>query len=394
MPSAYTDVSGLRVGTTATLPATNELKVDMHKKLMTSYAQLTPLTTILTRIASTPAFNFRVDWTEKNEIPTQLIVATSESGTFTAPVIMNNWEALVNHTLLYNPRNDDLRILTATPSSTTLTVVADQGGKTSTNWNAGDVLFVLPPAIPENYATIVGASVPDSNVYNYVQLAKLQYQISRLQDKMHTHFGGAGSKRKELKMQKYRQYRINKEHLLYFGGRGTINSTAITAQYMAGGFNHYLRSGTLYKDFNGIMTESGYRNYIGDFKDQNPDVTEVWHFAAGNVIDKITDFGADKVRLSPMSKKYGLNIQEYISRGINVHLVALPLLDQSNSATRGWGWLLDLTRVTLKTVDPDAFYPDAQTVGESELITDTYRGVYTMMVANESRHSMHVGALL
>ena len=301
-----------------------------------------------------------------------------------------NGDTLVIDTLLYNPRNDDLRICTATETDNSIAVTTNQGGKTSTVWQAGDVIHVLPPALDED--DDVGTrykSVADTNVYNLHQIVKLQYALTRLEDKMASHFGGAGSKRQELRAQKYREYRIKKEKLVYFGGRAT-GGTAPATKRMAGGFVHYLRNGTLYKDFNGIFTESGFRNFIGDYKDQNPDATEVWYFAAGNVIDLITNFGADKVRLSPMSKTYGLDINTYLARGMKVHLVALPLMDVP--VTRGWGFLLDLQRVRLKTLDRDMFHAEAQNVGESELLIDSYRGVYTLMLANESRHAMSVGA--
>jgi hypothetical protein len=140
------------------------------------------------------------------------------------------------------------------------------------------------------------------------------------------------------------------------------------------------------------MTESGFRGFIGDYKDQNPDATEMFYFCAGSVADIISYFGIDKVRLNPMSKIYGLDILTYKSRGISTHIVVLPLLDAG--ITRGWGFLLDMQRIKLKEVDRDTLHLEALNVGESEIIIDTYRGVYSLMVANESRHAMSVNALL
>lgn len=387
----YDTVTAVTVGGTENQYIAKELKVDMHPKLLTAYAPLTALTSVLTRIGDTSSFNYRVDWIEKKEMPHVLVVATTESAAGSTIYVVDNGDTLVKDSLLYNPRVHDLRLVDANETDNTIGVTVDQGGLTSTIWKSGDILHILPPALDENDEGFRAKSVVNANVYNLHQLVKLQYGLTRVGNRMATHWGGAGSKREEMKVSKYLEYRIKKEKLLYFGGRDT-SGTAPATKRMAGGLVHYLRSGTLYKDFNGIFTESGFRNFVGDYKSQNPDATEIWAFCAGNVIDLMTMWGLDKVRLTPLSKTYGLNIYDYIARGITIHMVALPLLDVP--VTEGWGFLLDLQRIRLKTLDRDAFYPDAKSVGESEIIYDTYRGVYTLMVANESRHAMFVGALL
>ena len=48
----------------------------------------------------------------------------------------------------------------------------------------------------------------------------------------------------------------------------------------------------------------------------------------------------------------------------------------------------------IKNLDNPTFYPDAKSVGESELIYDTYRVATSMIIGTESRHAMHVGAKL
>jgi len=393
--SSYTDVTVAVEAGTENIFATNELPVDMHSKMFTAYPTLTPLTVALTRLASDSSHNYRIDWIEKNEIPTKLMVATTESSASTTVTVVANADTLVKDTLLYNPRADDLRIVDDnTTSATSITVSISQGGKTSSVWNAGDEIWVLPPALvetdnAENSETYRDKSVADTDVYNLHQIVKKQFSITRVANLMKTHFGGPGSKRAELKAQKYREYRKQKEALVYFGGRAT-GGTAPDTRRLMGGLSHYLRDGTLFKDFNGILTESGWRSWIGDYKDQNPDATEIYFFGAGSILDLVTDFGLGKTRITPLSKKIGLDVTTYISRGITCNMVSLPLLD--SGVTRGYGFLLDMERIKLKTLAPDTFYPDAKNVGETEMIYDTFRGVFSLMVANESRHAMCIGA--
>jgi len=390
---SYTAQTIVSTGGTENLPATNELPVDMHSKMFSAYPSLTPLTVILAKNAENPAFNYRVDWQEKKEMPTTMMVAQTESSASTTIYVVENGETLVQDTLLYNPRTNDLRYVSATPTTNTITVVISQGGTTSAVWNAGDVLHVLLPGVVENdNAVYRSASVADANVYNLQQLCRMNYSLTRTMAAMKTHFGGPGTKREELKQQKYREFRAKKEKTLIFSGRATGGTVPATRRQM-GGLRHWLYDGTLYKDFGGIMTETGFRNFIGDYKDQNPEATNVNLLAAGNVLDIISDFGRDKVRLSPMSKTYGLDISTYKSRGITVNLIPMPMLDESD-VTAGWGFLLDMERIMMKTLARDTFYGDALGVGQSERIHDLYRCQFSLILANESKHAMFVGALL
>ena len=388
MPNYGTVVT---TGGAGNLPATNELPVDMHKKSMSALVPLTPLTSILTRLGEDKAHNFRVDWQEEKEIPHTLTCATTEaSGSpSTTIVVTSGGDSITNKALLFNPRTMDIRSVSAS-SSNSLTVAISQGGTTSAAWLSGDPLHVLSPAFDEDFrAAFYPTSVQDANVYNYEQLIRLQYALTRIMDKQSTHFGGAGSKRNQLKSQKYREFRIKWEKTLYFGGRAS-SGTAPDSTRMMGGLVHYLKNGTLYKDFGGLMTESGWDNYLLNYHEENPDAMTVDAFISPGVAQKISYWGKDKIRISPSSKKYGLALNQYIAPGLKVNLIELPLLNDSE--TRGWGFLLDPERIRLKNLDSPTFYPDAENVGQGEVIYDTYRVVTSLLVGNETRHSMFIGA--
>ena len=384
------------VGGAENLPTTNELPIDMHKKLFTAFPALTPLTVILTKLSEDPAHHYQQDWIEENQIATKLVVSTELAADGTALVVAANGDTVVKDSLVFNPRTFDMAYASATGTANAVTIVRDQGGTTGAIWLSGDVLYVLPPALVENdnynaAATFRATSVADTRTYNLQQIVKLQYGITRVMDKVATVFGGAGTKRNQLKSQKYRETRVKQELLTYMGGRAT-SGTAPATRRMAGGLVHYLRNGTLFKDFNGIITESGFRSFLGDYKDQNPDATNIMLFGAGNVLDRVTDFGLGQIRINPMSTKYGLDIETYKARGLQVNMVSLPLL--TDPEAKGWGFLLDLSRIKMKTLDRMTFTPDALNVGQSEVIYDTYRVVTSLLLANESRHAMFVGAKL
>ncbi len=383
------------IGGTGNLPTTNELQVDMSKKRWGAFSHITPLIAIGSRLEHSKGHNFRVDLIEEHEMPTEVEVATTEASAGTTVVVKAYGTTLVKDTLLFNPRTDDLRIVDSTPTTNSVTVTISQGGTTSAIWLAGDILHVMLPALVENdnptSTTYRNTSVTDTNVFNFMQVAKLQFSITRLQDKMTDHFGGPGSKRMQLKRQKFREFLVKSEKMKMFGGRSS-GGTAPATRRMAGGLVHFLRNGTLAKNFNGTFTESGWDNFLGDYIDQNPDAKNIAAAMAPNVIRQINYFAKDKIRISPMTKKYGLNITRYIGGPMEVDLIPLPLL--TDPVTRGWGWLLDFSRIRLKDIDPPTYTPDALNVGQSEVIYDTYREVTSLLLANESRHAQFTGAIL
>jgi len=372
--------------------ATNELKVDMQAKTWKAFPDVTPLIAIWSKLKKGSAHNIRVDHLEENKIPTVLTVAIDEASAASGTInITEGYELIPDDTLLYNPRTYDIqRVNGGAPSSNALSVTASSAGTTSSaKWLSGDEIHVLPPVIEEDLdTTLTGHSRTQSNVYNYTQLVKLQFKITRTADKLTTWQGGPGSTRMRLKQQKYYEFREKWEKLVYFGGRAAGSGTA--QQRTMGGLAWFLKDGTLFKDFGGLFTETGWDNYLGSYLDENPDARNIAACIAPNVIRQINYFCKDKIRISPNTKKYGLNIQQYTGGPLNVDLIPLPLM--TGKVVKGWGFLLDFARIELDDLDPAAYYPDAKSMGESEIIWDTYRVLTTMRIATESRHSMFVGA--
>ena len=381
---------------TATYPVTNQLKVDVYPQMIKTYASETPLVSILGRLNEDPAYNFSIDLIEENENPYKLIVATSESTAGTTIVFQNYGVTLVRDTVLFNPKRKDIRYVNDDPTSNSVTVAISQGGTTSTAWQAGDVVYAQLPAIAENDSGAGGtqrwrcSSVQDSRIYNLVQISKLQFKLTRTLNAMTTHFGGPGSIRAALQRKKGREYKIKKELNCYFGGRGVNNSTAATAQRMNNGLFGVLYNGTNFDNFNGAFTESAWDSFIGSYVDRNSDVQTIDAFIAPNVKRQVTYWAKDKIRISPDSKRYGLQIDQYIGADVPVNLIPLRLL--TDEETKGWGFFLHLPYITLKPLEKDALYLEALNEGQSEEIIDTYRGSHSLLIGSESRHAMFVGA--
>ena len=386
-------ISVVTVGGVGNLHATNGLAIDMVEKRRKSYGALTPLTKMLSIRAANPAISYKIECTQENVLPTTVEVATTESAAGTTVVLKNYGTSLVIDQLLYHPDLDDMRRVTAVPTTDSVTVAISQAGTTSAAWAAGDQIRVLPPALAENDETYRPISAVDTHEYNFMQLCKVHTAITRMNDAQSTVFGGPGEKRKRLHETGYYHFRVMKELLKVMGSRSESGTAPATLR-MSGGLQFFLRGGTLFKNFNGTFTESGFDNWLGDFHDQNPDISTITYFGAPNCLRQINYWVKDRIRLSPNAKEYGININRYIGGPLAVDLVEMPLLN--DKATKGWGFLLNLDNMDLKDLQGqgDALILDAKgNAAAGEIIYDCWRSVTSMLISNENRHAMHVGAI-
>jgi hypothetical protein len=387
----FESITAVTVGGSANLPTTNELPVDISARRYEAFPELTPLTSMLAKLETDKARNFRVDIIEAGEIPFKFKCVAALTSSGTTLYIHDNGEALVSGSLLYNADRDDFASVDTTgTSSNAITITRNVAGATGVAWSVGDVIYNLGPKLPENDTTNRPLSVADNNVYNLTELSKVQFGITNTMDSLPTVYGGPGSKTAVLKQQMYRYYRIVSELSTIMGGRASSGTAPATLRY-AGGLRYFLKNGTLYKNFGGTMTQTGFRNLLGDYKDQNPDSTNVMIIAAGAVVDLIDGFGLQHLQLDPMSDTMGLDIMTYRSRGLSAKLVPHPLF--TSGAARGWGFILDFDRIRRKVLDPETYYPWDRNKGQGEIQYHAYRGINSLLLANESRHVMFEGAL-
>jgi len=174
------------------------------------------------------------------------------------------------------------------------------------------------------------------------------------------------------------------------GARSTSGTAPATTRTM-GGLTSVLYDGTLFMDFSAGFTESGFDNWLGSYADLNPDKKRVSFIGAPNVLRQINYWLKDKIRISPNAQRFGLNIMQYFNGPLDIDLIRHPLL--VDKVTSGWGFIIDWESIMLKEVQPLTYFPDAKSVGESEVIYDIYRELTSMLIANESCHAMMVGAV-
>lgn len=371
---------------------TNETPIDMTRKRMSALVPLTPLTSVSARMTSKKAKTYKPEVIQTSEMPIRATVATTEASAGTTVTITDAEVAksIRADSIIYNLRRNDHRSVDSQPTTAAITVTISAAGSTSSAWVAGDELLIFNPNLPENDETIRRASPQDTYDYNHIQLTKIHYGLTRIEHASHTHFGGPGEKRKSLREAAHREFRLKSELSFMFGGRGSSGSGAAMT-YNMGGLNYFLRDGDLARDFGGAPTWGAVKRWFGDYADLNPDKDRVTFATSRKAIQQICDYGNDKLMLTPSdkSKTFGLQIDKVKIAGLQVDLLPLPLL--TGRDTSGVGWIMDWDSLWFKNLEPLMYYPDIKGVGESEILTDCYREVTSMLVANKSRFAMATG---
>jgi len=390
MPDPIVDLGANRTGALDGVYVTNERPIDMYPSLFESYPETTPLTVMFNKFGQKAATQETIYWAIKRDLPYLFHLAAAAASGATSITLTANGAAVQKNTQLYNVDKDEIALVSADGSSNTLTVSKGAAGTTGVAWEAGDILVSLLPAETEGsteYSNI--HYVPASTGYNYEQLVRIQFGMTRSADKVSTHFGGPGSKMQENEQQHYRLARYMSEFQTIYGGRAS-SGTGTSALRMAGGLRQYLAGGTNYIDFNGAFTESAFNNWIESYLNNNQDLTGNVVFAASrHVIRKFNDWGRQAIQISPRSTEYGLSLKTYIGGDIDIDLVPMPLL--THGAMKGHGFILDPNKVKIVPLDKMALHKDLLGF-EKETRYDLFREISSMMVADERAHAMCVGA--
>lgn len=364
--------------------ATNEKPADMSPRMLENFGGLTPITTILNRIAvARRARNVRVDWTESEEIPTQVQhTGIDESGSGNTSITVADWQRVGLGDILFVPRTKERLRVDAIVNSTTVSVTRGIGDSSEANILAGELLEKTSTAAEEATTAIVSRAVVNTNQYNYNQIIREFVETSRDANAEWTEFGGPGTKRMENFNKLWRMFRIQHEKGVMFGARSIDTSTGSYDIRTMGGLIQWLATGTNVFTVDGLLTESALDNWLVDVWTEMPDTQVLTLFAAPHLINIINQIAKPLIRLSPNTKIYGMQLNQYMG-AVKVDLVPCPLL--KGLTLKGWGFLLDLNKVAIKYLRPAILSKDVGLRSDDQ-IRDMIDASATMMVQIEKNH--------
>jgi len=378
------------MGLSSNIYATNEKPVDMFSKMFENYPGLTPLTSILTKLSSAETSNSRVDWTEQEKIPTS-VVSTAAATAGAATLTIADFAYLRNHDFLFNARTREMVKVQDAALDASVSVIRGWGATTGAAVLSGDVWEIGNSSYHEGYDEANPRSPVNVNFYNYTNEVVQFVQTSNRVMNEKTFFAGKGGKRLENQQSMFRMFREKFEKDVLFSYRSDTVSTqsGYTSNYIKtmGGLVEKLDGGTNYFDVGGILTESGFDNWLVKIYTGMPDSTKLTAFIAPEVYQILNNLVKPLIRVSPNVKKYGMQINQY-QGAVNLDLIPHPLL--SGPELGGWMFLLDLDHIKLIYQQRPQLELDTY-VKRAGFVEDKYSAMVTLLAANEKRHGMAVG---
>lgn len=366
--------------------ATNEQPVDMFMSMYKHYPTLAPLTAMLTRLKAGSTSQSRIDWTESNEIPGSFILtaAAAASGDLTS----TQYAYVRNHDLYYYPITGERVLIDAAPTTSTISTVRGWGSSTGAAIPAGATMVRLGPAYPESSEHLNPLHVVNTNQYNFTQEWVKHTKHSTRTMNESTHFGGKGTKRDENNQKMFRDSRKELELGTLFGVRANVSDgTSTELTKTMGGIEEKLRNGTNFFDFAGVITESKLDDWLTNIYAEFPDASNLIALLPPKVYNKVNQMVKPLIRLSPNSKKYGMQLKQY-DGAVTLDLIKHPLL-------RGPGleemmFVLDMDYMELVYQSRPTMEFDVSTKLFNYTVDKLY-GLISFRIANENRHGMAVG---
>lgn len=282
----------------------------------------------------------KIEWYEDALIPSSDAVnkSTGYAAGDTSIVVDNAayWEqygyAFVKRT------GEILYATTVTTATNTLTVTRGALGTTAAAINDNDELIILDPSREENAAVPTSRSTLKSAVYNYLE--NIRTPIAMGGTTMNTKFLG------EEKDWPYQTKKAGIQHAekiemkFLFGGRA-IDRTGTETKWSTGGLATMITTNVY--DAGGTLSRENFDRYLAEpaFKRGRGAPYRIL-LASPRLNSVICGWGNSYVRLSVNDKKFGLQVNEYVSPHGSIYVVPHHLLYGVQGPC---GFLVDPTRL-------------------------------------------------
>jgi hypothetical protein len=286
---------------------TEEKILQVDKQLQTIQADMTPLVTHLYQtVGSAPVGNSLFYHHEDAIVPdTMTLTAASAVATDTITVA-NDFANMINKDVWMNERTKELVIIDDTSiSAAATTIIRPVGGTTEVGMVIGDTMRRISSCYPEGgTAPTAMMTVPTKKTW-YTQYQRRTIELTTHMQAMAKRYG---SMRAHEMWKKTAEMKRSLEFMLFFSGA--------TADTTAGGTPNDRMSAGLYNTITTNVEGNMGALTLGELRDI-ADAPRAYHssgrfrmYASPTVMGIINDLCEDKIRITPSTRAYGLNIKE------------------------------------------------------------------------------------
>jgi hypothetical protein len=305
--------------------------------------------------------------------------------------------------VLLNLETSEAVLVTAEPTTDTLTVTRGFGSTTVTAMGSADKLFIIANAAEEGSRSITARSTVKDNKYNYCEIFKESINVTNTSEAT-TLYGG--NDRAYLKTKHAVKLQRLIERAFWWGvrdqdttsGNNVIRSTGGILGNPADtsyGIQTNVTSNT------GVFYESDMETALESLMRYGPRTK--FMFCGPRALGVIRSFvtgvsgtagGAGVINMLPKDKTYGLSIMRYLSPQGELNLVPHAMLydmADSNADSGTWGdpaqlgVVLDMEQVFYKYLRPISFYTNRQET-DRDAKKDEYIGEVGVALKQEKHH--------
>lgn len=252
-----------------------------------------------------------------------------------------------------------------------------------------DELIIIGNIYPEGSVSRTSSTTKEENVYNYTQITRTPFSLTRTLDKTETYTEN------EWLFQKGKngvEHLKKMERALWFSkreqGTNSVNNADGQPKRTTGGIlNHFLNTNVTTAP--STLTEAEWESFLETALKRGSSMKYV--FCAPRVLSVIAQFAKNKLQTRKDDRSYGLTIHEYQSPHGLIKLVRNPIFDESVN-TNGHAVALDLGKMKYRYLrDSDVTFKDNIQENDRDGRKAEYLCEFGLQLQNESEMAVLKG---
>jgi hypothetical protein len=324
---------------------------DVGSKLFYLDPSAAPFTLLTERAGNQTATNPKYEWYEKSLRPK---VASLDSGasnvdgdTTSTTLVTNEANVLQIRDLVLNAANGEVYLVTAQANTTSYTVTRGIGVSEQSTAADNDDLFVIGSANVEGGDVGIPDEWDETQKYNLTQIFRRPFGATRTRESSEMFFGQTRSR---LRAEKAIEAAIDIERAFLFGLRQETSS-ANSVYRTTNGFFAIATSNPL--DLAGSsLSEPDLEGWLEDIFAHTSSGDSRVLFCSPQVITAIDQLAADRIRLVPSDKTYGIAVKQWLTGHGTLNIIKHRLLEfgAGGDGYGDWAFAVDPKMLKMRTL--------------------------------------------
>lgn len=343
---------------------TELLARDVYNKIIMKRPDLKKLSIIFNKLGHEKAYEEKVEHFEQELKATQFAIGANftyaSDTTITVPA--GSWQQLVAGSVIRHQKTGAQYIVSATPTTTTVTLTGTAGatvwGETAgADATSGDYFWILGVAKMQGAEKMDMAAVEPVEAYNYTVIHEETFGVTKTDDAV-KQYGKPRGDYNYRRAQAMDNFQVQWEQKLLFGELKRDTSGTHYRQMLRGIYKFAVDGGNI-KYYDGTLTDAEIIEFV---KMCSANTSEPGLLLAGlGLIQQLSTLAFAKLQLAPEKKaKYGFDIYELITGFRPVYVTTHRLLGGDLAK---YGILVTIDNMMMKDLRPIDVEDDVHTPG-------------------------------